>query len=350
MRPVLLPFGDDSTLIFAAAMARLLRPLGARPLLALMAGEADLSARQLAAHLPEGPDLRLPPAAFEAPGALPDVAAVVTSRMVPPILRMLGQGPGRSARPPLPGRPPVVAFQGGLDFTPERRFAHRRRADAVFLVPRSDIAPWQARRRAAAPPPQPVGFGHPAFLRPEPAAPRPPGGDLTFFAQAISPPTRGGRMHLLRVLAALARRDPDRRVVVKLRHLPGENRAHLHRERHDYPSLLAALPDRPANLVADAAPMAEALARTGLGLTCTSTAAADLVQAGLPTQVYLDFVESYFDPLVPPMRRLFAGSGLIATLPEVLGGVVRAPEPAWLDDLFCPRDLGARLLATIAAL
>ena len=352
---LLLPFSDDSTLFFAQAMAGLLRPLGARAVLALVAGGAGLSDRQLAAGLPAGPELRLDPGAFTAPGALAGIDAVITSRMIPPILRMLGQGADGAPCPALPDRPRVVAFQGGLDFTPERSFAHRRRADAVFLVPRRDIGRYLAQRRAEGLGPQLVDFGHPAFLRPAAwhpgAPPRPPAGatDITFFAQAISPPTRAGRAHLVAVLAALARRHPGRRVVLKLRHLPGENRGHLHRERLPYPDLVAALPDRPANLVLDAAPMAEVLGRTALGLTCTSTAAADLVRAGVPAQIYLDFVETYLDPLVPPMRQLFGASGLVVSLGELLAGTARPPDPAWLDDMFCPRDLGERVLAAVAA-
>jgi hypothetical protein len=174
--------------------------------------------------------------------------------------------------------------------------------------------------------------------------------EVWFFAQAISPRTRASRLHMLRVLAAIARAHPDRPVRLKLRHLPGENAAHLHREEHDYPALLAALPGgRPANLDLVAGPMATALERAGIGITCTSTAAADLLGAGIPTLVHLDYVENYLDPLVAPMRAMFAGSGLIAGLEDLLALRCPPPDPAWLAGFLCPRDLGARVLAAIAA-
>lgn len=348
---ILLPFGDDSTLFFALHMRALLHSAGAEPVLGWLTDGSALSYRQLVAHLPGGPDLLLRAGALGAPEALAGFEAIVTCRIFAP-LRNLMRRPDFRHRA---ARPVVVAFQGGLDFTPDQGFAHRRHADAVFVVPRADVARCRAFSatdpEADAGPPQQVGFGHPAFLRPEGPAPAcPQKGDLVFFAQALSPATRAGRVHLVQVLAALARATPARRVVLKLRHLPGENAQHLHREMHDYPSLMArALPERPANLVVSADPMAQVLARAGRALTCTSTAAIDAVRAGVPVQVYLDYVQNYLDPLATPMRTLFAQSGLIATLDEVLKGAPRPPAPAWLDEMFCPRDLGARVLAAIAA-
>jgi hypothetical protein len=47
------------------------------------------------------------------------------------------------------------------------------------------------------------------------------------------------------------------------------------------------------------------------------------------------------------MRGLFEGSDLIATLPEVIEGTVRAPNSDWLETMFCPPDLGARVLDAV---
>ena len=159
---------------------------------------------------------------------------------------------------------------------------------------------------------------------------------MYFFAQAISPPTKRARLHLLRMLAAIAHADPDRTVWLKLRHLPHENTGHLHREEYPYPSLMKEMGDLPANLKLTADPMDAVLDRAAVGITCTSTAAVDLVRAGVPALVYLDYVESYLDPLVPPMRRLFGKSGLVADTAQVLRLQTSAPDPAWTGTLFCP--------------
>ncbi len=340
---LLLPFVDDSTLFFATALKRLLDPLPCSVTLAHVSGSGTLSERQLAAHLPDGPDQSLTPEDFADPARL-GTQAIVTSRLIPPILTLLGVQPDASLGPGHPERPRVVAFQGGLDFTPERGYAHRRAADAVFLISRDQMKRYEQTRAAEGLPSQIIDHGHPAFLRP-PGPPTPKGEALTFFAQAISPLTRAGRMHMVEVLAALARRTPSRPVRIKLRHLRDENRHHLHREKWDYTSLVEALPDRPPNLDLIAGTMEEALAETGLGLTCTSTAAADLVAAGVPTLVHLDYVEAYLDPLKDPMSKLFEGSGLIGDLETVLAENWQAPNEDWLATMFCTPDLGDRVLA-----
>ncbi len=343
---LLLPFVDDSTLFFALRMRDCLAGLPCRPVLAWVTDDTALCRRQLIDNLPQGPDALLRKAAFADPSRLAGFAAIVTSRLFPALRDMIKRRDVLYRR----DRPVVLAFQGGLDFSPATGFRNRTHADAIFVVPQTDVAACQHLVRSSAPPWQRVEFGHPTFLQPAPL-PRPTATcDLWFFAQAISPVSRRGRLHMLRVLAALARADASRTVWIKLRHLPGENAQHLHRERWDYPGLLAHLRDRPPNLKLTEVPMGVALDRAGLGLTCTSTAAVDLIRAGVPTQVYLDYEENYLDPLGPGMRRLFDGSGLIATLDEVLAGVVRAPDPAWLAGMFCPADLGQRVLNCIDAL
>lgn len=343
---VLLPFVDDSTLFFALRMRDCLGGLPCEPVLAWVADDPALSSRQLLAHLPRGPDAVLRMTAFRDPASLRGVHAIVTSRLFVPLRDMIRR------RDVLwrGDRPVVLAFQGGLDFAPETGFRNRAQADAIFVVPQDDVDACRTVVAGSAPPWQQVAFGHPAFLHPGPVTHPRPSRDLWFFAQAISPVSRRARMHVLRLLAGLARADATRTVWIKLRHLPGENTRHLHRERWDYPGLLAQLRDPPPNLRLSDAPMDEALSRAGQGLTCTSTAAIDLIREGVPTQVYLDYEENYLDPLVPGMRRLFEGSGVIATLDDILQGTLRAPDPEWLARMFCPPDLGARVLACIADL
>jgi hypothetical protein len=343
---LLLPFVDDSTLFFALRMRDCLAGLPCRPVLAWVTDDTTLSRRQLLDHLPRGPDALLRKAAFADPARLCGFDAIVTSRLFPALRDMIRRRDVLYRR----DRPVVLAFQGGLDFAPETGFRNRAHADAVFVVPEADVDACRRVLEKTAPPWQRVQFGHPTFVRPPPAPRQQTSHDLWFFAQAISPVSRRGRLHVLRLLAALARADTSRTVWIKLRHLPGENAQHLHRERWDYPGLLASLRDPPPNLKLTDVSMAEALAQGGLGLTCTSTAAVDLIRAGVPAQVYLDFEENYLDPLVPGMRRLFAGSGVIATLDEVLAGTVRAPDPDWMAGMFCPPDLGQRVLDCIAAL
>jgi hypothetical protein len=353
---ILLPFLDDSTLFFARAMRALLAAEGARPVMARIGDAGDLSDRQLQQVLPEGPDITIAAADLAAGPAgggraLAGFDAVVTCRVMQALFDLMAAPGFRDA----PQRPAIVAFTGGLDFSPQRGFANRLGCDVVFVQSAAAVDAYRSAARAAGVRHwQHVGFGHPFLMVPGPDAARPDQiarrSEVWFFAQAISPRTRPGRVHMLRVLAAIARHHPDRQVWLKLRHLPGENAAHLHREAWPYPDLMADLPGGcPPNLGITACTMDEALSRAGLGITCTSTAAADLLQANIPTMVHLDFIENYLDPLVPAMRRMFAGSGLMTPLERVLALQPQAPAPGWLAGFLCPRDLGAQVLAAIAA-
>ena len=216
------------------------------------------------------------------------------------------------------------------------------------MFPRSAIADYTQQVGQSTQGWQEIGFGHPSVIRPEaPPADLADRRDIYFFPQALSPSTLRGRLHVLRVMAAIAKANPERRVLIKLRHLPSENRQHLHLEKYDYPGLMAQLGPLPANLLLTDITMEEALETAAIGITCTSTAAMDLLRAGLPCMVYLDFVDAYRDPLVPPMRQMFQGSGVITSTEDLLNLKPGVLNPQWLEDMFCPADLGARVLETV---
>lgn len=348
-RPVMLLFSDDSTLFFALRMRQCLRD--AAPDLKVEMGwvvvENALSYRQMAELLPEGPDMALHgKTAFEDLFLARSHKAILTCRVYGPLRDQLR----RTVMRVTAERPCVIAFLGGLDFFPEVGYSRRRDCDGVFLFPRSELETFE--KQASSRPNrtwQHVDFGHPSFvmpkqLRPEDLAAR---RDIYFFTQALSPSTRRGRLHMLKAMAAIARANPDHTIWIKLRHLPEENQQHLHIEKYDYPKLLAELPNAPQNLMLTACTMDEALANAALGITCTSTAAIDVVRAGVPCMVHLDFVDNYLDSLVEPMRKIFVQSSLITSLGDMLHLHWRSPDTKWVEDMFCPSDLGERVLEVV---
>ena len=341
---VLLLFSDDSTLFFSLRMRALLEPLDCAVELGWMTDKSALSYRQLSENLPGGPDVLITNAAFKTPKSFEGYDALITSRIFAPLRDMMRRVHVRMSS----DRPVVISFQGGLDFTPEKGFQNRAPADAVFIVPASDIEAFREHSEKHHFTWQHVGFGHPSFVRQDPLERAPEKRDVYFFAQAISPISLKARLHIIDMLAILAERDPSRDVYIKLRHLPGENENHLHKEMFDYPSLIEKhRPNAPNNLKLTACTMDEAMENAGLGITCTSTAAVDLVRAGVPTQVYLDYVENYLDPLCEPMRHLFETSNLISTLPEIMDGTTQMPDLDWLANMFCPTSLGQEVLDSI---
>lgn len=349
-RPILLLFSDDSTLFFARRMRDCL--FSVNPDLTIHMGwvvdENALSYRQMAQLLPEGPDIAVHERnSFADLMAGKQYSAILTSRVYGALDAQLCCKVVSVAAE----RPCVVAFLGGLDFFPRNGYFRRRNCDAIYLFPKSELLSferlaesWSDRMW------QEIGFGHPSFLEPQPlgveviAKRR----DIYFFTQALSPSTRRGRQHMLRAMIAIARANPERTIWIKLRHLPGENRKHLHLEKYDYPSLLAGMEDAPKNLQFTACTMDEALENAAIGITCTSTAAIDVIRAGVPCMVHLDFVDNYMDPLVEPMRSLFGDSRVITSLEDMLNLQHSDPNPDWIDDMFCSRDLGTRVMNTIA--
>ena len=343
---LLLPFFDDSSLIFAVFLADMLDDRGHEVVLCDTAARSGaLSARQRATHLGARAVRTAPSLIPVMDQVKPD--AVITSKATPEIKRHLADMSHADRR----GGPCWVAFMPGLEFTPETGIRNRIDFDAVFTntVTHRDLFQRIAPPRSG----RVVSFGHPYFRHPDiwrgpDAAGRPGPGDIVFFPQAISPVTKRGRIHMLRVLDAIARANPDRRVVIKLRHLPGENARHSHRELHAYPDLAKRLRGGVARNVAWASgTMADALSGAACAITCTSTAAMDAIAAGVPTAVHTQYVEAYRDPLSAPMRREFAGSGIDLPLRDLLDLRIPRPDPTWMAERFRGDDLYDELEAII---
>ncbi len=173
--------------------------------------------------------------------------------------------------------------------------------------------------------------------------------DVVFAAQAKVPVTREDRLRVLAALAALARREPARRVVVKVRARAGE--AQTHDEVHDYADLmadLAAAGGVPQNLVVGDGPMATHLARAGALVTVSSTAALESIALGIPTLLVDDFGVS------PGMiNTVFEGAGLFGSTDDLAAGRFFHAEPRWLADNYFhgagADDWSARLAALVEA-
>ena len=151
------------------------------------------------------------------------------------------------------------------------------------------------------------------------------GDDVVFAVQSIVPPERPERERVLDILVDTARRNPDRRVVIKVRAVAGEQQTHA--EEHSYPDLLARRIDPPGNLVVASGPMAAAL-DTALGLvTVSSTASIEAIGRGVPLIVIDEFGVS--DELINPV---FLGSGLFGDGEAVASLAFARPSDDWLDD------------------
>lgn len=157
---------------------------------------------------------------------------------------------------------------------------------------------------------------------------------IIFAAQAKVPEELADRQQVLRSFAAL---PADRRVVIKLRALPGEQQTH--RERLPYPELWDDLV-RTEGLDADrigfaGGSMAEALADADGFVTVSSTAALEAIGLGVPILVLSDFGVS-----AEAINEVFIGSGCLGTLDDLAEDGLRQPRLGWLRQNYfhAPQD------------
>lgn len=344
---IALPFQDDSSLFFAAKVAAALTRRGHVGLTVKIiergAKGPKLTERQVTMALgPRGPDFDMPETDFMKPETLRDFDAVITCKATAMQRKAMADGVFRNRA----DRPAFAAFMPGLDFTPQKGMENRRNFDIVFLNTPADLAAF--RRSQSGDGPSYADWGHPYFMAPQAWRDPAPDAPVVFFTQAIAPNTLNGRLHMLQVLAAIALIHPQRRVVLKLRHLPDENALHAHRERFSYPWLLERMMrNPPRNLEFAVGAMDDILTDAGVAITCTSTAAMDAISAGVPTMLYLDYLKNYADYTVAPMRAMFAASGLVCSLPALLDLDVAPPEPRWLASHFRGEDLYDALISAI---
>jgi hypothetical protein len=148
---------------------------------------------------------------------------------------------------------------------------------------------------------------------------------IIFAAQAKVPAEIDERQQVLRAFAAL---PPKRKVVIKLRALPGEQQTH--RERLPYPELwdeLVTTEGYQRDLIefADGS-MADALAGADGFVTVSSTAALEAIGLDVPLLIISDFGVS-----AEVINEVFIGSGCLGALDDLAASALHRPAPDWLD-------------------
>ncbi|MFN4000544.1 DUF6716 putative glycosyltransferase [Microcella sp.] len=151
------------------------------------------------------------------------------------------------------------------------------------------------------------------------------GDDVVLAAQALVPITRASRASLVARFVEAARRDPERRFVLKVRALAGERQTHD--ERWPLDGLLAAVGDVPANVVVRSGPMGDVLDRAGALVSVSSTALIEAVARGIPALAIDD--DGVDDAL---LNTIFRGSGLLGSTAELVAGRFRHADAAWAAD------------------
>jgi len=303
----------------AALLARL--PADWEREIAVVATPARPSAAQLAAALAGS--------GFEPSSVVEttlDGLAERAARERPDVVIVAMRGPAASVvlrlLADLPDRPVLVSGLPGISIPATwKALFYRAQADLVVLHSKHEIREFRvvAGKR---------GWTHRLALATLPfadAAPSTGGRDVVFAVQSIVPALRADRERMLDILIETALRNPDHRVVIKVRATSGEQQTHD--EEHSYPDLLRSRSDVPANLVVASGPMAEALDTAAGLVTVSSTAVIEAVARRIPVIVVDEFGLS-----AELINLVFARSGLTGSGDDVAALSFAHPREQWLDD------------------
>jgi hypothetical protein len=247
---------------------------------------------------------------------LPDVVLLsVRGPVVRVLVRMIVAAVDR--------RPVIVSGLPGISI-PETLLAlyYRSQVDLMILHSKREISAFEA-LAAQWGIQQQFALSTLPFLSAE--LPSGGGRDVVFAAQAKVPRALAEREQLMSWLVAAARQQPEHRIVVKLRGLAGEQQTHS--ERYPYDEILAAIPDRPENLVVSTGPMSSHLEDAAALVTVSSTAAIEAVAMGVPVLALDDFGVS--GALI---NLVFEDSGLLGSSADLIEGAYHRPSEAWLDE------------------
>jgi len=226
------------------------------------------------------------------------------------------------------GRMPVVGtgYVGMVLYDVVGGYLSRSLADVVAVNSRTDLAEFSRAARGLGMPEENLLLAGLALL-PATTAPLRAGPIRTLlFADQPTVPRRAvDRTYLWDRLLGYARRYPERQVLLRPRHRPGEDT--FHTMEHS-PVAWAATRTLPANLVIEHAPIDTLIPRSDLLLTVSSTAALEAVAAGTRVAFVADWVnDAALNPRLLP-------SGLLRRFDDIEADRIGTPDPAWLDDVF----------------
>jgi hypothetical protein len=340
---VLLLANFDSSLKYAGRLAEAAAALGA---------EADLRIPTTVAPHGLGPEqvraATSRPVRYEPWAGL--VAAAVEADVVVPVFDGLTvERFIREVHAASGGRMPVVgsAYVGMALTDVEGGFLARSLADVVAANSRSDLRDFRVAARALGMPDSNLLLAGLALLpaRPEPVRAGPIR-TVLLADQPTVPRRNADRVYLWDRLADYAERHPDRTVLLRPRHRPGEDTFH----RMDLsPVAWAASRPLPPNLRIDHTPIHELIEASDLLLTVSSTAALEAVAAGVRVAFIAEWINNAsLNPRLLP-------SGLLRRFDDIDADRIGTPDPAWLDDVFpasegpSPAERFARRLLAVAA-
>jgi len=272
---------------------------------------------------------------------------VLLTKLPPLAVRSLQRGLGRSRRPVL------VGFSSGLDASPYQTLTNRAYVDLLLansphhlrLLQSTGPVFWSDRPA--------LGVGHPFFARrrhanlPIWSEVR----DVFFLHQSVWPSLPDTRHAVCEFLVELAERYPEKRIFLKLRHLPTENKDNVNLELHAPHEYFAArAKPLPPNLCIDTSSFRETLGRSDLYLSVSSSGIVEGWVHGVPGLFVEGFPGENHDALSRAIVDDFRSTGLVVSRDALLRGELPVIAEAALAPHFCSVGYFDELLARVEEL
>ncbi|WP_332663953.1 DUF6716 putative glycosyltransferase [Aeromicrobium sp.] len=237
-----------------------------------------------------------------------------------------------------PGAPGPVLVSGWVGVIIEKitaGYLDRAGSDVVAVNSAHDLAYFRQTARTLGLSDANLVLSGLPFLSSDPEPER--GGEIQsvlFADQPTVPASPVERLHIYRRLIEYAAEHPDRELVLKPRHRPGEDT--FHRMAH-HPADLLKGEELPANFRIDYTPIATQLPHVDLLITMSSTACLEAIDHGCRVALVLDLgVHERYG------NHVFLDSGLLRTFDEIKKDEVGVPEPVWLEGYFGDRTQPAK--------
>lgn len=258
---------------------------------------------------------------------------VVVSSLAGPSTRRLARAVAAALDAPGTDGPGPVLVSGWVGIIIEKitaGYLDRSGTDVVAVNSTDDLAHFRRTGGTLGVPTDNLVLTGLPFLSSEPRPPR--GGPITtvlYADQPTVPASAAERAHVYGRLVEHARRHPDREVMLKPRHRPGEDT--FHRMSHRPEDLLPP-GDLPANFRIEHTPIADLLPRVDLLVTMSSTACLEAVDHGVRVALVLDLgVHERHG------NHVFLDSGLLRTFDQIDDDDVGEPSTAFLESWFGQR-------------
>lgn len=239
-------------------------------------------------------------------------------------------------------RPCFVAMFPGIEFTPKLGLKTRQFADILCLNCPQDFIeyrkyiPGYLRQEQRA-----LQFS-PFFFQEKKMEPNVNSiKKVVFFSQSIIPLTKSSRLDVLQIIEESARKHPNVKFYMKLRHLEEENKVHTHKEKHSYQALVREYfgSTFPKNIEFTSDHISDVLVDADLSITCASTAGIESLGAGVNTLFYNSYKGAETEPHYDKMNQFAKDSDLLATRDEILNLNCRKPNEKWLQKVMSSRTM-----------